>query len=303
MKKRKGVVLFVTLMMILLLMGIVSVFLNKTKESKDKITTIFAMTQTNAIMYSTIGYLNKIELDEEALDFASKMTLPINFGESNLLIGIKSDNRLLNINSFVRSCIKDNIVSDKFIYYLQKHKLRDPNLFLDLLKDTIDKDTNNRSGIQSEIVLTYPTFRNSRIYNRSHLDMIIEYYYEQTNDRAIYNVPFDKLFSYYNGSIDLNFISLELMEFLFDDLNANTIAQIANKSGVYGELKNVPFDEYYRKKVKKGIMGQHFTTKTSSLDVKLTLVYMSQFKSHITFKYDMRSKKIYNYEIVDVSLE
>ncbi len=303
MRKRNGVVLFVTMMMILLLMSIVSIFLNKTKESKDKVTTVFAMTQTNAIMYNLLGYINELKLDEYAIFFASQTMIPLNLGDSNVFFKLNSNQRLININSLLNASIKDNIVSDKFIYFLLKYKIEDPDLFLNLLKDTIDKDRNSRASVESEIVMLHPTFRNGKIYNRAHLDMIVDYYFEQSGDGAIYNIEFDEFFSYTNNSIDLNFISLELMEFLFEDLNHYTISQIDENEGVYDDIEDMPFDPYYRKKIEKGMMGQRFTTKTETIDIEITLVYMSQFESKIRFKYNIKSKKIFDYEIMKIVLQ
>ncbi|MDF1875399.1 hypothetical protein JHD48_06605 [Sulfurimonas sp. SAG-AH-194-I05] len=308
MKKKNGVVLFVTLMMILLLMSVVSIFLNKTKESKDKVTTIFAMTQTNAVMHNLLAYLNTLEFDEFMIFYASQMAIPLNLGDSNIFFKLDSNQKNIGLNSLINASIKDNIISDQFIFLLLQYKIQNPEFFLDLLKDTVDIEKNDaleesRNASDSEIIIEYPIFRNGKIYNKIHLDMIIDYYFKETGDPEIYNFPFEKLFSFEDYPIDLNFISLEIMGILFEDLNGYTITTINENEFVYEEMEDVPFDAYYRKKIDKGILGQSFTTKTKFLKIQITLIYLEQFESKISFKYDITSKKISDYTIEDILLK
>ena len=93
MKTRKGVVLFVTLMMMMLLLGIVSVFLNKTKESKDSVTTVYAMLQTNVVMHNLLQYLKEIDFDETTIFYASQAPFPVNFGQSNVTFQVESSQK------------------------------------------------------------------------------------------------------------------------------------------------------------------------------------------------------------------
>ena len=297
MKKRKGIVLFITLMLMLLLLGIVSVFLSKTKESKDEVTSSFAIVQTNFIMHNLFEYLKTIKFDEDTIHYASMTPMPLNLGQSNLLLKITSAQSRININSFVQSAIKDNLVSDKFILLLTKYKLKDPYFFLDLLKDTIDKDKESRNSQNSEIVETYPTFRNKKIYTQAQLDKIIDYYFDKTGDANIYNFPFSKIFGFTNAAIDINFLSYESMQILFDDANQNILKTIADYPDVYKKLEELPFDDYYMKKVKKGMLGQNIATTTQLLNISVKIKYKEQFKSKINFEYNTKTKKVSNYKI------
>ncbi len=301
MKKRKGVILFVTLMMMLLLMGIVSIFLNKTKESKESSSTIYSIIQTNLITKNLLGYLKTVEFDEDMIFYATQAPFPLSLGSSNVILKLDSAHRYLNINSFIRASIEDNLVSDKFISFLLNYRLRDPNLFLNILKDSVDKDIQERSN-GSEIVLEYPTFRNGKIYNEIHLEKIVDYYFEMSGDNKIYDIEFDKIFSYTNSSVDINFISLGLMEILFDDANHYLLKSIDDYDDIYEEIDDLPFDEYYTKKVEKGMLGQSISTKTNTLKVKATINYKTQFRSEISFLYNIESKTISDYSIDDISL-
>ena len=309
MKKRNGVILFVTLMMMLLFMGVVSLFLNKTKESKDSSTIIYAMIQTNSIMDNLVGYIKNIEFDEYTIMFASQAPFPLSLGETNIVLKLDSAQKHININSFLKAATESKEAdsnSDKFILLLLKYKIEEPNLFLDLLKDTYDTnkegEEEERSN-ESEIILEYPTFRNGRIYNENHLSKIVDYYFEKTGDNEIYEIPFDELFSYTTNSvIDINFLSLDLMEILFDDANYYSLKTINEYDDIYEEIDDLPFDEYYTKKINKGMLGQTITTETKLIKVSATLNYKTQFKSKISFMYNTNSKNIFDYKIEDIVL-
>ncbi|WP_373035045.1 hypothetical protein [Sulfurimonas sp.] len=303
MKKRKAVVLFVTLMLMLLLLSIVSVFLNKTKESKDDVTSSFAMIQTNFIMHNLFKYLKTIKFNEETIHYTSMTPIPLNIGQSNLILKLNSAQRYININAFVNSAIKDNLINDKFILLLTKYKLKEPYFFLDLLKDTVDNDKESRNSKNSEIIKAYPIFRNSKIYNQTHLDKIIDFYFEKTGDATIYNVPFSEIFSFTNSTVDINFLSYESMKILFDDANQNTLKTIADYPDVYAKLEDLPFDQYYMKKINKGMLGHKISTTTNILSISIDINYKEQFKSKINFEYNAKTKKPSNYKIDIIKLE
>lgn len=305
MKRRKGVVLFVTLMLMLLLLGIVSVFLSKTKESKDNVTSSFAMIQTNLIMHNLFKYLTSIKFNEETIHYASMTPIPLNLGQSNLILKLTSAQKYININSFVQSAMnkQNTSVNDRFILLLTKYKVKDPYFFLDLLKDTIDADKESRNSQNSEIQETYPIFRNGLIYNQTHLDKIIDFYFEKTGDMKIYKVPFTEIFGFTNSTVDINFLSYESMRILFDDANQNILKTIANYPDVYAKLEDLPFDEYYMKKINKGMLGQTISTITELLSISIDINYKEQFKSKINFEYNTKTKKLSNYKIDMIKLE
>jgi len=303
MKKRKGIVLFVTLMLMLLLLGIVSVFLHKTQESKDEVTNSFAMMQTNFIMHNLFKYLTTIKFDENTIHYASLMPIPLNLGQSNIVLKLTSAQRYISLNALVQSAIKDNLVNDKFILLLTKYKIKDPYFFLNLLKDTVDKDKDSRDSQDSEIVEVYPIFRNGTIYNQAHLDKIIDFYFERTGDKKIYDFPFSKLFSFTNSAIDINFLSYESMVILFDDANQNILKTIADYPDIYAKLEDLPFDAYYRKKISKGVLGQMITTKSQLLSISIDINYKEQFKSKVNFEYNTKTKKVSNYIINMIKLQ
>ena len=306
MKRRNGVILLVTLLMMMLLLGIVGVFLSKTKEAKDSVTYEFAMLQTNMMMRNVIESLREIKLDQYAIFLASQVPLPINFGLSSAVVKIDSAQKYININSLVSASInkenkKRDDISNAFISYLMKYDLKEPRLFLHILQDSVDKDSDSRSGVISEIVESFPAFREGGIFNKMHLGQMIDYYFDKSGDAKIYGVPFDEMFSFKSSAVDLNYATLELMEFLFDDMNAYVLRAIYEHQDIYedGDLED-EFGDINVEKLLGSRMGQNIAIETKQLKVTISLKYKSQFQSDVSFECDLADGKIssiYNYSI------
>ncbi len=300
---KKGIVLFVTLMMIMLLLSVINIFLNKTRESKDNVTYENALIQTNLIVQDLLLYLKKIKFDEDIIYFAAKAPFPLGFDHSNVVVKIDSAQKYLDINTLTSDSVKNNITAGKFISLLYKYNISQPEFFLNILQDTIDDDINEKNtGLESEIILSIPTFRNGKIYNEIHLNSIIDYYFDKTADEAIYNFPFNKVFSYSSNSIDLNFVSMDVLDILFDDANSYVLEIISEHKKVYDTLDDLPFDDYYTKKLKKGVLGHTISTQTKLLKINMDFNYKTQFKSSISFEYDIDNKIISNYTIKNIEL-
>jgi hypothetical protein len=312
MKNRNGVVLFVTLMMMMLLMGIVGVFLTKTKESKDITTKEYAIVQTNIMMKNVADSLYEVKLDQQTIFFASQVPLPINFGLSNAVINIDSAQKYISIGALISATLnekdkKRDEIANTFISFLMKHKLKEPSFFLHILQDSIDDDSESRSGLDSEIVEFFPTFRQGNIFNKQHFDQIIDYYFDKSGDAQIYQVPFYDVFSFKNNRVDLNYASLEVLELLFDDMNGYVLQAINSHQDLYtdDDLEN-EFGDINAKKLLEGTMGHTTGVKTTRIKISVSLKYKSQFESIVSFECALDSKdkikSIENYTIDEIIL-
>ena len=295
-KGRKGIVLLVTIMLLLLLLGVMNIFLKSTKETQDDVTYIFALQQTNLVMHNISEYIREMKLDEQSIFYGSKMSFPLEIGDALVTLKLDSAQKKININSFIRATITDNLVADRFLTLLSNYSIQNPSFFLAILQDTLDEDKENRNG-ESEIVLSYPTFRNKQIYNLKQLEQIKDYYYFKTGDRKIYDFSMNDVFSFYNGTIDMNFISSDILRLLFDDANSYTLELIATHDIIYDNMKDLPFDNYYTKKIEKGVLGQNLNTKTNIITISVQLNYKAQFISKLLFRYNIKQKKILDYDI------
>lgn len=301
---KKSIVLFTTLLMIMALMGVMMIFLKSTKNTKDNITQEFALIQTNNIMNNLTVYFNKVPFDEETIFYGSKMPFILNLNDSVLKFTIDSGHKYLNINLITKSMKnKDNEIYNNFLSFLYQYKLRNPEFFIDLLLDTMDKDENElNSGNGSEIVISDPTFRNGYIYNKKHFGSIIDYYFTKQNDEEIYNIPFDDIISFNSTSLDINFMSKELLSIIFYDADQYSLNQIAKHNNIYKSIEDLPFDETYLKTISKGRFGHQITAESTLIKVDVELKYKTQFSSKIRFFYNIKTKTLSDYEILDIKI-
>jgi len=303
---RKGIVLFTTLLLIMALMSVVMIFLNNTKETKDTITEEFALIQTNNLMSNLTEYFGKVNFDEESIFYGSKMPFSLPLDDSLINFNIDSASKYLNINNLTNAMkTKDNIAYDNFVTFLYKYQVRDPEFFINLLIDTVDKDSIDiNSGSKSEIVIEKPIFRNGEIYNEKHFKIIKDYYFLQKNDPLIYDVPFDEIFSFFAPSFDINFASKELLKMYFYDANDYSLDQIAKHSEIYEKLSELPFDESYLDEIsKKGRFGHTVSVKTEIIKVTMDFDYKTQFSSKVEFFYNTKNKTLTGYTILDIKIK
>jgi len=303
---RKGIVLFTTLLLIMALMSVVMIFLNNTKETKDTITEEFALIQTNNLMSNLTEYFGKVSFDEESIFYGSKMPFSLPLDDSLINFNIDSASKYLNINNLTNDMkTKDNIAYDNFVTFLYKYQVRDPEFFINLLIDTVDKDSIDiNSGSKSEIVIEKPIFRNGKIYNEKHFKIIKDYYFLQKNDPLIYDVPFDEIFSFSAPSFDINFASKELLKMYFYDANDYSLDQIAKHSEIYEKLSELPFDESYLDEIsKKGRFGHTVSVKTEIIKVTMDFDYKTQFSSKVEFLYNTKNKTLTGYTILDIKIK
>jgi len=302
---KKGIVLFTTLMMIMALLSIVTIFLKNTSKVKNSITTEFALIQTNSIMNNLTSYLKDVPFDEDTIFYGSKVpfTIPLK-NNSSIVFKIESANKYLDINSLAVSIkSKNNETYSQFVSFLYQYNIRDPEFFIDLLLDTIDADTiEKNSGSGSEIVLNNPKFRNGKIYTMKHFKMIIDYYFSVTGDKLIYNIPFNKLISFHSASLDINFLSDRLIDMIFYDANQFDLTSIKKHNTIYEKLDDLPFDEAYIKEISKGRFAHSIGTKSSVIKVKIVLQYGEQFKSNVEFLYNIKTKSLYDYTILNIEI-
>ena len=301
---KKGIVLFTTLLMIMALLSVMMIFLNKTKELQNNITNEFALVQTNSVMSNLTFYFNNIAFDEEIIFYGSKMPFALLLNDSTLKFSIDSEHKYLNINSLaVKLKDKSSEEYNQFIDYLYKYRVRDPEFFVDIILDTIDKDKFEiNSGSGSEIVINDPIFRNGKIYSAKHFKMIVDYYFEITADKAIYDIQFNKLLTYSASSIDINFATKELLEMIFFDADQYSLEKIIKHNKIYEKLDELPFDDNYKKDISKGRFGHSFIFESKIIKVIADLNYKNQFISNVEFLYNTKTKKLTDYKILDVEI-
>ena len=167
------------------------------------------------------GALDKVE-DKDSLDLLYSMPFDVNGSNVDKNIGSFSI-------SFVPFCNKINL---NLLYNAEKKKenkqvekvIREileafsveyPGFFIDILLDTLDQDSLERSA-DSEVLLKYPDFLNGHIYNYEQLKFMVDYYATITEDKNIYSVPFQDLFGFQCDGVGFYFMNPVLKKILFN---------------------------------------------------------------------------------------
>lgn len=139
-----------------------------------------------------------------------------------------------------------------FVYIFNTYHIKDGELFLNILLDTLDSDYIERT-INSEIAIKDINFINGVIPNRKIFDRIVAEYQELSEDNEIQNVPWTDffIFTHINSEtlIDCNFMSRNLAEVIkleiedIIDLNGDNLHQNNNGSKNKKSLKNLDNDD------------------------------------------------------------
>ncbi|GAB6075069.1 hypothetical protein [Nautilia lithotrophica] len=284
---RKSIALLITMFFLLSIIFILNVILNKYEIYTNKNHTTY-IAQNSIIIRNTLKTLSKISDQVKTSEDLKKLftTIPLssNKGDFRIIYTIqplfnKIDiNALLNqnkINTFIENYI-DNILN----YY----QVKDPVLFKDLLLDTIDSDDKEREAY-SEIIIQNPFFQNGKIYNITHLEQIEHYYYKKTNDKNIFNIPWNELIFFGNGKkhiIECNLINKNVAQFLgLTRNNADTCKSLQTEEN-NETIKNLNIIAYDG--------NQSFWIKTN------ITYFINQQKQNIKITYDLHNKKVISIE-------
>lgn len=305
---KKGAILAISLGFITLLTSIIYLFLQLSIENKTKQNREYITLQMSGLIANLSEYLKELEFTDEMLFYASKMKLPIQVGNIELMMGIQSANKTISLNQVLHGIIqersseeKSNVLKleDKLVDYLRDYRVRNSKFLVDLLLDTADADDEARS-YQSEMVEFNARVYNGRIVSYRHLLEVLEYYALTQNDVSVYDVPWEKTFNFDNiTAIDLNHASFEALRFLFGNENLMGFKQLSEHRIWYEEVEDLPFNDTFRKTV----IGKHFGTDVSiksSVAIVQFEVDFQEFKAVAEFKKTIgKNSSIYDIHIIE----
>lgn len=247
-------VLLVSIGLIWLLMSIVFIFLQHTDKAREDYVKERGIVQLSSLYGSLNSYLQNIELDDDMLFYASKIPFPVDIPGVSLTLYVDSAHGKLPINTLLSNALKSEETYDRLVQYFRSRGISDPLFLVDLMLDTIDLDMQERT-FGSEIILALPQIQQGNIDSIETLMLILDYYRWEKSDENVYGVDWEDLFHFEAlTSVDLNYVSLEVLRFLFDDANAFSLQQMINRNKRMESIEDLPFDSNYNKKV----LGSHF---------------------------------------------
>ncbi|NPA56091.1 MAG: hypothetical protein GXO40_06975 [Epsilonproteobacteria bacterium] len=187
---KKAVALIITLVFVTFFIHKIAQFLQDYRQYTQD--TYHYVLQDRLIIKDIKQILSSIDIDANTLDYLFQ-TYPISSKNDNfkLRVCITPLSDKLNINELALIPQKKAIIQ-YLTNVLNFYHVYDPQYFIDLLLDTIDKDTQERNP-PSEIALYDKTFLNGKIYNYKHFAKILDFYAKNREDKRIYLVKWRDL--------------------------------------------------------------------------------------------------------------
>ena len=264
---KKGIALFVTMMFLMIIITIIS----KIMGDYEKFITIDNryISQNSILIKDSVESLNKLSQNIDNYNDLKKIfiSFPISDDDFKVVYSITPIFSKIDINHKNIGPFLDNL--------MQFYDIDDPILFKNLIKDTIDKDIEER-GSETEIILKNRFFQNGKIYNYRHFKEIMDYYYKITGDKNIYKIPWQKYIYFSNGNNNIvcEAMDLDLKKFLeLEDIDCKDLNRSENR--ILENFDIISFD------------------KNSSFWVDINIKYKQQ---NIDITYDIDKKKVIKIE-------
>lgn len=299
--KRSGIVLMMTLTLIMIMMGIVTLILNQSSSlnqlSQYSFTRPASSRIINDLEKEFPSMLNLVTGAEE-LDLA--MRLPLQIEKENESFKLKvifaSPYSKININHLASA---EGSLNESYLSLFNRlfnlSPISQPDVFFNLVLDTIDKDLTER-GTGTEIAQEWPDFANGAINTPHQFHQILNRYIELTGDKSILKIAWNDYIGYDGDKMDINAVSPNVLSLILPSLNPENIrsmTQYRTKAFVSKEeaIASAPelssvFDTYF-------FVYRTGAPYTLLCDAKLQENFQLQ---HITFQYDLQDKKVKHVE-------
>lgn len=237
--KRRGAVLLMTLMLIMIITAGISLLLSHNTKTLSLYQKSLMDANTNKLYLDLKDHLPKLLSrikTPQDLDYA--LMLP-HTGESDdhrftyeatfySLHGRLNINHFADLNGTLHPDYK-GVLENLFIRYPVAH----PEIFIHLISDTLDSDKEQRHE-KSEIALDDPDFLNGKIESMQQFHRLIERYIAITNDKQILDIPWERIIGFRGEQMDINYVSSEVLSVIIPELSRDIVTLIT-------QLRTAPF--------------------------------------------------------------
>ncbi|MDP3119451.1 MAG: hypothetical protein Q8N01_03410 [Sulfuricurvum sp.] len=301
--RRSGIVLLMTLMLITLLMGSVALVLAQSERLSRLGGIVFFQSSSQRIVNDLQKHLPVLLsgiTTADQLDLALRLPFQVETRKRDFMLKMKllSPYGCLNINSLLNKDGSTNTQSIAlFMQIFSLYPISSPNLFLNILLDTIDIDVLERA-VDTEISLTHPNAKNGSIANVREFNRILERYLQLTHDRAILSIPWERYVGFTGEKIDFNAVNEETLSLILPKNSPERIrlltryrtkAFTSKAEAVAAEpaLGNV-FDNYFF----------IYTPGSSYTLLCDALITQNTHTEHLRFQYNLLDKRVYHVEFL-----
>ncbi len=293
---RKGVVLFITLMILLMLSTVIMLFLKESSQVKRSVRQNIATIQTNIILNDMSAFLKKQKFTQDEIFYGSEIPVALDLGPISGTVSLTSAQSRININLFLESVLHDQQALISFLDWLDGLKLKNQPLLISMLLDSYDKDRYERMN-GSEIVLQKPWFQNGSIPNIEALESILQRYSELSGDQNISLQKWERVFGFEGDRIDLNYANSDQIRLLFPDIPQIAQEALARHDMLYKSVDDIPVDPETRLKLTQKRFGILPTLKTLKAKVSIEFTTTQECSGKMSFLMDLGKKRI-----TDISL-
>ena len=295
--KKSGIVLMMTLLMITVLMGITALVLTQSERLLQLGRNAFSQSVSLAVVSDLerqLPALLAIITGPEQLDLAFRLPLQLESKKGDFVLKARlfSPYCRLNINALMNP---DGVINQYYVALWMRlfvlHPISNPQILMNLIYDTLDADYVER-GIDTEISLIRPDFKNGQIVNEIQFNRILERYIEITRDREVLSIPWNLYIGYNGDKMDFNALNPEMLSLILPGIPPEKIraltryrtkAYISKEEAIAAEpaLETV-FDKYF------------FIYKSGDSYAVLCDVRLKEnmHDEHLTFEYNLLDKKV-----------
>ncbi len=280
--------------------------LSTTQKEFDRVSQIDAQNQFNLLFKDFSKMIKSFDINSsDGLELFLSMSLPgITEPKSGVTVTFRSESLMdrLNINNILYQSIlppkPDSEQKRAFLMrplekFFAKYELSDPYTMIDILLDTIDLDDLSR-GNDTEIANEDYNFRQGQIYNFTHFQKIIKYYYKLTDDENIFKITKEEIEKYfYFGDSKTNYMidCSSTREHILDAMSLliNDEITLTQDSDICAETNTTSMKE-----LKKIYNISEYANKKKYLVKCIINLDTQSYKRGISFEYDVSSKRIDN---------
>jgi len=321
-KERKAVALFVTLgILSLISLMIMNAFSFMTKNFKH-VENIEKINQTKVVISDFQDVLSVITKEIKDADILYQFIgayPPISDedGLFSLSFEMKSLSKAININLIIEdknSSTPDIVPQIKEIYLpifefiFNTYQIRDGELLLNYIADTLDTDSVERD-LNTELLLNDTSFLNGLIVNWEQFKQILIEYQNQTDDREVMKVPWQDFFYFSydkdESMIDCNFMSINLANALELDIYVSGESQEVYSEAVI-ESPSISCDmiESSENSEKMKIYNiKEFNSSDKYIIGGVVEYSTNAVNDSFKFIYNLKNKRIVDIEVKEISTE
>ncbi|WP_457595731.1 hypothetical protein [Hydrogenimonas sp.] len=289
---RRGVVLFITLAILMMLASVVFLFLRQSDAVKKSVRSQMAAVQTNLILSDLSGYLKGQNFTQDDIFYGAGIPVALEVGALSGTLAIDSAQNRVDLNALLAALPKDQATLEAFLAWLEENqRLKDPQLMLALLLDTMDTDLYERER-GSEIRRTYPWFQNGTIANARALALILETYRNMSGDAVPRLEDWLEIFGFDGADFDLNYASMAQLRLLYPDLPDATLSRLAAHNNRYTQAEDLPVAEEYKEALMRPHMGITPVLSSRQIAVAVDFETPQECKGRLSFRMALKKRRI-----------